>query len=144
MNWDVIESNWNQFTDLVKEQWSKLSDDDLQAIAGQRDRLAAQIAETYGISKDDADKQVGSFEASNITYKGAIKARTYARIASAKADFMIATTECGTKSGSEMDLCMRDAETKQTKTIGDALANENAVEARTQACHDSLVAGRLA
>ena len=51
---------------------------------------------------------------------------------------MMATTECGTKSGSERDLCMRDAETRQTKTIGDAIANKNDVEARTQAGRPSL------
>ena len=88
MNWDVIESNWKQFTDVVKEQWSKLSDDDLQRIAGRRDRLGAQIAETYGVSHEEAEKQLQSFETSNITYKGAIKARTYARITSAEADYM--------------------------------------------------------
>ena len=100
MNWDVIESNWKQFTGLVKEQWSALSDDHLRMIAGRRDRLAAQIEQTYGVSKDEAEQQIQSFEASNITYKGAIKARTYARITSAEADYMIATTECGTRSGS--------------------------------------------
>jgi uncharacterized protein YjbJ (UPF0337 family) len=141
MNWDVIESNWKQFTDLVKEQWSKLSDDHLQAIAGRRDRLVAQIEETYGIAKDEAEQQVQSFEASNITYKGAIKARTYARITSAEADYLIATTECDTKSGSEKDVCMRDAAANQTKTIGDAVANKNAVEARTQANHAVLDTG---
>jgi uncharacterized protein YjbJ (UPF0337 family) len=138
MNWDVIESNWNQFSDLVKEQWSQLGDDDLRNIAGRRDRLGAQIEATYGVSKDEAEKQVQGFEASNITYNGLIQARTFARITSAEADYMMATTECGTKSGSERDLCMRDAETRQTKTIGDAIANKNDVEARTQAGRPSL------
>ena len=136
MNWDVIESNWKQFTGLVKEQWSQLSDDHLREIAGRRDRLAAQIEETYGVSKDEAEKQVQSFEASNITYRGALQARTVARITSAEADYMIATAECGTKSGSEKDLCMHAAEAKQTKTIDDAIANKDTVEARTQAGHD--------
>ena len=136
MNWDVIESNWKQFAGLVKEQWSQLTDDHLREIAGQRDRLGAQIEKTYGVSKDEAERQVQSFEASNITYKGALQARTAARVTSAEADYMIATTECQTKSGSERDLCMRTAEDKQTKTIDEALANKLAVEARTQAAHD--------
>ena len=141
MNWDVIESNWTQFTDLVKEQWSRLTDDHLQAIAGRRDRLAAQIEQTYGVSKDEAEQQVQDFETSNITYRGAIQTRTYARITSAEADYMFATAECGTKSGNEKDVCMREAETKQTKTIGDAIANKTAVDARTKAGHDALDAG---
>jgi uncharacterized protein YjbJ (UPF0337 family) len=141
MNWDVIASNWRQFTDHIKEQWSKLSDSHLERIAGQRDRLVEQIEETYGIAKDEAEGQVRAFEASNITYQGAIKARTYARITSAEADYMIATAECGAKSGSEKDLCMRDAETRQTKTIGDAIANRNAVESRAQSDRDARDAG---
>jgi uncharacterized protein YjbJ (UPF0337 family) len=138
MNWNVIESNWTQFTDVVKEQWSKLSDDQLQSIAGRRDRLGAQIKETYGVSEEEAEAQLQRFETSNITYKGAIKARTYARITSAEADYMIARTECGTRAGAEKDLCMRDAASKQAKTIGDAIANKDAVEARTQVGQVSL------
>ena len=136
MNWDVIESNWMQFAGLVKEQWNQLSDDHLGAIAGRRDRLVAQIEETYGVSKDEAEEQVCGFEMSNITFKGAIQARTFARITSAEADYMIAATECRTKSGSERDLCIRVAGAKQTKTIDDAIANKDAVEARTQASHE--------
>ena len=138
MNWNVIESNWKQFIDLVKEQWSQLGDDQVREVAGRRDRLLAAIVESYGVSRDEAERQVQSFVASNITFHGAIQARTYARITSAEADYMIATTECGTKSGTEKDLCMRDAEAKQAKSIGDAIANRNAVEARTQAHPESL------
>jgi hypothetical protein len=116
----------------------QIDDDELRQIAGRRDRLGAQIEEAYGISKGEAERQVRSFEASNITYKGAIKARTFARITSAEADYMIAKSECGTKAGREKDLCLRDAEAKQARTIGDAIANREAVEARTQACHNSL------
>jgi uncharacterized protein YjbJ (UPF0337 family) len=141
MNWDVIESNWKQFTDHVKEQWDRLGDDDMRMIAGRRDRLAEQIVATYGISNDEAERQIQSFEASNITFKGALKARTYARITSAEADYMIATAKCGSKSGAEKDLCLRDAKTDQTKTVDDAIANREAVESRSQkdpASHEAL------
>ena len=33
MNWDRVEGNWKQLTGKVKEQWGKLTDDDLLAIA---------------------------------------------------------------------------------------------------------------
>lgn len=137
MNWDVIECNWKQFTGHVKEQWGKLTDDQLEKIAGKRDLLVDRIHETYGITKDEAEKQIKSFEESNITYKGAIKSRTHARIAAADADYMIAKVECGTKSGNEKDLCVSEAQANQTKTIGDATANKNAVDARAQAGQDA-------
>ena len=61
MNWDRTEGNWKQFTGKVKVQWGKLSDDDLDIIAGKKDQLVGKIQESYGISKDEAEKQVDLF-----------------------------------------------------------------------------------
>jgi uncharacterized protein YjbJ (UPF0337 family) len=62
MNWDRIEGNWKQFKGSVKEQWGKLTDGQFDVIAGKRDKLAGQIQETYGISKDEAEKQLADFQ----------------------------------------------------------------------------------
>ena len=43
MNWDRIEGNWKQATGKVKEQWGKLTDDDISFVAGKRDQLAGKI-----------------------------------------------------------------------------------------------------
>ena len=67
MNWDVIEGNWKQYVGSIKEQWGKLTDDHLKAIAGKRDQLAGKIQEAYGIGKDEADKQIKAFEARQKT-----------------------------------------------------------------------------
>jgi uncharacterized protein YjbJ (UPF0337 family) len=61
MNWDRIEGNWKQFTGRVKEQWGKLTDDDLDVIDGKKDQLVGKIQEQYGISKDEALRQVDRF-----------------------------------------------------------------------------------
>jgi uncharacterized protein YjbJ (UPF0337 family) len=58
MNWDRIEGNWKQFTGKIKQQWGKLSDSDIDVIAGKRDELVGKIQEQYGINKDEAEKQV--------------------------------------------------------------------------------------
>ena len=58
MNRDQIEGNWKQFKGDVKQQWGKLTDDQLDVIAGKRDNLAGKIQETYGISKDETEKQL--------------------------------------------------------------------------------------
>jgi len=63
MNWDRIEGNWKQFKGNVKQQWGKLTDDQLDVIAGRRDELAGRIQESYGISKDEAEKQIADWEA---------------------------------------------------------------------------------
>ena len=58
MSWDTIEGNWQQLKGKVKEQWSALTDDNLDQIAGQRDQLSGKIQDFYGISKDAADAQI--------------------------------------------------------------------------------------
>lgn len=62
MNWDQVEGNWKQFKGKVKQQWGKLTDDHLDVIAGNRDELAGRVQEAYGISKDEAEKQIKKFE----------------------------------------------------------------------------------
>ena len=62
MNWDKIEGNWKLVTGKVKEQWGKLTDDDMDVVAGRRDQLAGKIQERYGVAKDEAEKQVGEWE----------------------------------------------------------------------------------
>ena len=62
MNWDRIEGNWKQVTGKVKEQWGKLTDDDLLAIEGRRDQLVGKIQTRYGISREEAEAQVGTWE----------------------------------------------------------------------------------
>lgn len=65
MNWDIAQGNWKQFKGNVKEQWGKLTDDHLDAIAGKRDQLVGKIQEAYGISKDQAEVQIKRFEERN-------------------------------------------------------------------------------
>ena len=64
MNWDRIEGNWKQFSGKVRQQWGKLTDDDLDVIDGRRAELAGRIQEVYGISKDEAEKQIEHFSGS--------------------------------------------------------------------------------
>jgi len=62
MNWDRIEGNWKQFKGIVKEQWGKLTDDELDVTEGKWDRLTGKIQETYGISKEEAERQLSEFQ----------------------------------------------------------------------------------
>jgi len=62
MNWDTVKGNWTQYKGQVKEQWGKLTDDQLDVIAGKRDQLAGKIQEAYGITKDEAEEQIRGFE----------------------------------------------------------------------------------
>jgi uncharacterized protein YjbJ (UPF0337 family) len=61
--WDRIEGSWKQLTGKAKEQWGKLTDDDLTEIAGKRDQLAGKIQERYGYARDEAEEEIRAFEA---------------------------------------------------------------------------------
>ena len=60
--WDRIAGNWKQFRGEVRKQWGKLTDDDLEQIRGQRDKLAGKIQERYGLAKDEANRQLDEWE----------------------------------------------------------------------------------
>ena len=45
----------------VKKRWGKLTDDDLEFIAGKRDELVGRIQERYGISKEEAQNQIDNW-----------------------------------------------------------------------------------
>ncbi|ADC71897.1 MULTISPECIES: CsbD family protein [unclassified Thioalkalivibrio] len=62
MNWDIVKGNWKQFKGKVKARWGKLTDDELDTVAGKREELAGRIQERYGVTKDEAEKQLAEFE----------------------------------------------------------------------------------
>jgi uncharacterized protein YjbJ (UPF0337 family) len=62
MNWDRIEGNWEQFKGSVRTKWGKLTDDQIDVIAGKRETLAGKIQESYGITKEETEKQVAAWQ----------------------------------------------------------------------------------
>ena len=58
MDWTRVEGNWKQIKGRVKERWGELTDDDLTAIAGRRDRLEGMIQERYGYAKETARREI--------------------------------------------------------------------------------------
>ena len=64
MNWDTLKGDWKQFQGKVKEAWGKLTDDDLDVIAGKRDQLLGVVQKRYGIAREEAERQVQQFERS--------------------------------------------------------------------------------
>jgi len=61
MNWDQIEGQWKVIKGKVKEQWGKLTDDDLDVIAGKKDQLVGTLQKKYGYAKDKAEQEVDHF-----------------------------------------------------------------------------------
>ena len=57
MNWDQVEGKWKQLKGSARQQWGELTDDDLHAIAGSREKLVGKLQERYGIAKQEAQKR---------------------------------------------------------------------------------------
>lgn len=72
MNWDIVEGNWKQFKGKVRARWGKLTDDQLELIAGKRIELTGRIQEAYGVSKDEAEVQIKLFEEQMKEFKPVI------------------------------------------------------------------------
>ncbi|MDO5087387.1 MAG: CsbD family protein [Comamonadaceae bacterium] len=69
MNEDRIKGNWLQFKGKIKEQWGKLTDDDLDVIAGKRDQLLGKLQERHGIAKEEAEKQLNDWQGRHPDYR---------------------------------------------------------------------------
>ena len=65
MNKDQAAGNWKELKGKIKQQWGKLTDDDLTVLEGTSDELAGRIQKRYGIAKEEAQKQIDSFRTTN-------------------------------------------------------------------------------
>jgi uncharacterized protein YjbJ (UPF0337 family) len=63
MNHDIAKGEWKQFKGKVRAKWAKLTDDDLELIAGKKDILVGKLQERYGREKDEIEKDVDTFYA---------------------------------------------------------------------------------
>jgi uncharacterized protein YjbJ (UPF0337 family) len=62
MNWDQIEGNWKQMSGRVQKQWGKLTHDDLALVKGKQRELAGKIQERYGVTKEEAERQIKDWQ----------------------------------------------------------------------------------
>lgn len=58
MNSDRLKGQWLQLKGQAKQKWGKLTNDDLDRIDGENERLIGKIQERYGIARQEAEKQV--------------------------------------------------------------------------------------
>jgi uncharacterized protein YjbJ (UPF0337 family) len=57
-NSDVLKGKWKQMRGEVKKWWGDLTDDDLDRIEGERDKLIGRLQERYGYSRERAEAEV--------------------------------------------------------------------------------------
>jgi uncharacterized protein YjbJ (UPF0337 family) len=62
MNWERISGNWAHWKGRVRERWGRITDDQLARVEGRREQLAGRIQEAYGLTREDADRQLRNWE----------------------------------------------------------------------------------
>lgn len=61
MDWNQIQGSWGKYLVAAKSQWDKLSEEQLKAIGGRYDVLAARVQEAYGVSRQQAEFQISEW-----------------------------------------------------------------------------------
>lgn len=61
MDHNIFKGKWNQIKGEAKVQWGKLTDDDMDVIGGEKDKLIGKLQERYGHTKDEAEQQFGDW-----------------------------------------------------------------------------------
>jgi uncharacterized protein YjbJ (UPF0337 family) len=61
MNEETLKGRWTQLKGRVREQWGKLTNDDIDQIQGRTEQLVGKIQERYGIARDEARRQVDTW-----------------------------------------------------------------------------------
>jgi uncharacterized protein YjbJ (UPF0337 family) len=61
MNWDQIKGSWKQIKGKARQKWGKLTDQDLEQIAGKKDELVGRLQKAYGYQKEQAEKEADEF-----------------------------------------------------------------------------------
>jgi uncharacterized protein YjbJ (UPF0337 family) len=63
MNWDHVAGSWKEMKGKIRQKWGKLTDDDLDVVAGKREELIGRLQERYGWAREEAEKKADAFVA---------------------------------------------------------------------------------
>ncbi len=58
MNWDQIEGSWKEQKGKLMTTWGKLTNDDIESIAGKRTTLLGLLQSRYGRGREEAEQEI--------------------------------------------------------------------------------------
>ncbi|HEX7085845.1 MAG TPA: CsbD family protein [Vicinamibacterales bacterium] len=61
MNVDVLKGKWLQLKGEVRRQWGRLTDDDLDQVQGDAEKMIGKLQERYGYARDEAEREIDDF-----------------------------------------------------------------------------------
>lgn len=60
-NKDILLGKWHELKGQVREQWGKLTDDDVAQLGGKTEELGGVLQQRYGYSKAQADTEISNW-----------------------------------------------------------------------------------
>ena len=66
MNWSSIESGWSDFKASAKQQWGKLTDEQINGTMGKRDTLSTRVQEAYCVTNEEAQRQISAWQTRQV------------------------------------------------------------------------------
>ncbi len=70
MEWQHVESNWPECKGKVKLNWQAISEQQLEMIAGNRERLVGVIGHAYGLSQHQVEQQLTNWQDTHVNVDG--------------------------------------------------------------------------
>lgn len=61
MNIDIVKGHWKEMKGQLRQQWGKLTEDDVTKMQGSYEELQGSLEKRYGYQKDEAKKEVDAF-----------------------------------------------------------------------------------
>ena len=66
MDWSTIQDGWSGYKRDAKQEWDKLSDEQLSATNGQRMYLSMRLQEAYSVNASEAERQIAAWQAKQM------------------------------------------------------------------------------
>lgn len=65
MNEDILKGKWKQLKGDIQTKWGKLTNDDLDRVEGNREKMVGTLQERYGYKKEQAEKELDAYLAAH-------------------------------------------------------------------------------
>lgn len=59
MNRDILAGKWKQLKGDVRAKWGRLTDDELDQVGGNAEKLVGLVQERYGIAREEVERELG-------------------------------------------------------------------------------------
>ena len=66
MNWSNIQNGWDEYKATAKQQWSKLTDEQVNGTMGKREQLSTQVQQAYSVNKEEAERQISDWQSKQV------------------------------------------------------------------------------